>query len=958
MRPAVTVDGLARNEVPLVGRHGVVELFDDRLKAARACESSVVLLRGEAGVGKTRLLHELVDAATLRGFQVLFGSAHPHTRGVAYGALLGALSSALDDETSSQLSPTVERLRLALDHRNDDNSIDRSLADDAASIQEVHAAFRRLTRSWADRGPVLLAVDDLHAADQDTVALVSLLAHGPRDSRLLIASTFRSDFPALGLEFAAFVEDLERRPRTHVVDVDPIDVDDARALIASHLGGPPSEDLLHDLMEMTKGNPFYLDSLLQACEEAQSLVRANGCWQLRHRAQFPRLSRSSALLYRVFSLGHDARVVARALTVFQTVSLDRTDLLAEICGMPGERVEAAVDTLVRARILTHVEGRRFQFSYPIVATTLGDDLGPNELKRVHATIVAYLRRHQARDIPVPISELAFHVAESAAPGDEEAASVLAAAGDAVATTAPRSAADWYQRAQLLLPEGSAERGPILARHARALYLAQRKAEAGSVAEEALALLPEGVERARAAGVRAECLRAAGRVDEALVALEEELVREPRNTRLLGEHAQLLVEVDQFASAEIVAKEALDGAAETHATRAPPLIALAAAAYAQGRNDDAITLLEEATDAARDLSPVLRLGVLAARGSYLAYGGDCPRAELALASAERLSADLGGQALWTYLNPAMVWLLGLQGRWDECLDRIRASTPEYARSGELQLLWIVQTMACWIALERGQVEQARHLATKLGETCSTRSGAAWARSGVELAIGRVDDARETAGAAVDRDHRSGRLSVVPQLLVRLIDIELASGDETAAADRLCELDESVTRMQPSPWSRCQVERARALVTKDVEHARRSVELAEHHGLTFEAAVSTLVLGELDQDTSALRAAHDGFWTLEAEPWRRRAAGDLRALGVTVPRRARALGGTLTQTECQLAKLVTEGFTNKEIANALHFSPKTVEVYLSRLYGKVDCASRVELAVAVAEGRVPIADDTWE
>jgi DNA-binding NarL/FixJ family response regulator len=101
---------------------------------------------------------------------------------------------------------------------------------------------------------------------------------------------------------------------------------------------------------------------------------------------------------------------------------------------------------------------------------------------------------------------------------------------------------------------------------------------------------------------------------------------------------------------------------------------------------------------------------------------------------------------------------------------------------------------------------------------------------------------------------------------------------------------------------------------------------------------------------LRAAYETYRELGAETMRRRTAHAMKAAGVDTPRNRRAKTGELTETELKLSQLVHDGLTNREIANVLMVSPKTVEVYLSRLFAKTGCASRIELAVAVSEGRI--------
>jgi len=112
---------------------------------------------------------------------------------------------------------------------------------------------------------------------------------------------------------------------------------------------------------------------------------------------------------------------------------------------------------------------------------------------------------------------------------------------------------------------------------------------------------------------------------------------------------------------------------------------------------------------------------------------------------------------------------------------------------------------------------------------------------------------------------------------------------------------------------------------------------------------LVLGELEDDPGThLTAAYRAFDSFGAAPWRRRAAAGLRSRGLSVPRRNAPPGAELTETEIQLVRLVCEGLSNRQTAAAMHYSQKTIEVYLSRVYAKTGWSSRLELIRAVERG----------
>ncbi len=148
---------------------------------------------------------------------------------------------------------------------------------------------------------------------------------------------------------------------------------------------------------------------------------------------------------------------------------------------------------------------------------------------------------------------------------------------------------------------------------------------------------------------------------------------------------------------------------------------------------------------------------------------------------------------------------------------------------------------------------------------------------------------------------------------------------------------------SPWSRLALHRATGLTRRDADELRAAVVDAAAGGLVFEQARAQLALGELvDDPGEGLAEAYRTFHRLAAHGLRRRAGARLRELGMKVPRAGTRAAGVLTDSEEQVARLVQQGMRNRDIAAALHYSPRTVEVYLSRIYTKLSVSSRLELA----------------
>jgi DNA-binding NarL/FixJ family response regulator len=148
---------------------------------------------------------------------------------------------------------------------------------------------------------------------------------------------------------------------------------------------------------------------------------------------------------------------------------------------------------------------------------------------------------------------------------------------------------------------------------------------------------------------------------------------------------------------------------------------------------------------------------------------------------------------------------------------------------------------------------------------------------------------------------------------------------------------------SPWSRTTIRRISGVVRRDPDVLREAVAEAALGGLEFEKARAQLALGEIaDDEVPVLVEAYTAFQRLGAHGLRRQAGNRLRALGAKVPRARSKAPGLLTEAEENVARLVQQGMRNRDIAAALHYSPRTIEVYLSRIYAKLHVSSRLELA----------------
>ena len=935
----------------MIGRHLELSAVLDRLKAARTRTESTIFVRGEAGIGKSRLLAEVLEQANLLGYTVLAGRADELEQAVPYASLREAIEPALTAERDVFLADAVESVQRALSLRP---AVPGTAAaapagpSDRLALQLLYAEGERLLRAWSERRPVVLALDDLHAADNDTITVVSLLARHLVGSRVVLVGTMRSHAPDRNLELETLVERLADSGRAVVLDLEPLDADDVRAIVGSQLGGPAMDDVVRHVWDLSRGNPFFAEESLRSLQEAGAVRDVDGVWHLSSAAPVA-ASRRNTVLNRVFRLGRPVRSVARAVSTLQSVPLDRSDLVAGLAGVPEGDVANVLDELVRANVLRETRRSTLEFVHPLVRSTLYEDLGPAERRRMHAQVAAYLvgRRDIGQDVST--TEIAMHVAESAEPGDERAGQLLAEAGEASAHSAPRSAAVWFARAIDLLPAGHPDTGRLLARRARALFLAGRFDAAAAAGTDALRLLEPGRLQARTAAVVVSALTSAYRFAEALELADAILARSDQPmARLRTQRASLLQYLNRFDEAREEGLRALALAGDDTAARSAALGQLGGLTFAEGDMPGSLELLDAQLEIVDQLGPVSHLSAIVQRSVYLALFGMVDAADAALVEARKLSVELGEAAFRPTLEVAGVITDWLGGRWDDAMERwqvVKGAESESYVEG------LARCAVVAILTSRGRhADAAREAEHVDGEAEFTTSMAAWARATLAVARGRREDALGLLRVTVTADAASGRRSALPLLLALQLEIELELGDVEAAQETGGML-EALGAESQSPWAQILALRSTTRLDGRPEPAVDALALAETHDLYVEAARCRAVLARLGVDPAAnLAAAHDAFDRLGAEQERRAVAADLRRRGLRVPRGRRRGTGGLTATDRELARLVHEGKTNREIAAVLHLSPKTIEVYLTRLFAKAGVANRLDLALALTDGRL--------
>jgi predicted ATPase len=403
-----------------IGRAGELHRLEATLDRSEQGRPQVVLLAGDAGVGKTRLLLEFVGRARGRGVRVLVGGCvELGDIGIAYLPVADALRGLTDDPADAQLlaevaatAPGLGRLLPGIEKVGPTGA----RAGDGLDQLQVFDAVRALLMGRAERSPVVLVLEDLHWADRSSRDLVAFLARTLRAGRVLLVVSYRSDELHRRHPLRPLLAELVRLSRVERLELAPF----SRAELAEHLAAIAGVSLPTDRMEgiytRSEGNPFYAEQLLAASADDEDVGLP--------------VTLADVVLARVQGLSEPAQQVLRVAAVAGRRVSHR--LLAEVAGQPEADLEGSLREAVDAGVLVADSTTgSYLFRHALLQEAVYADLLPGEQVRLHAAYARLL----ATEPDGAAAELAHHYLQSHDLVGALAASVRAAEA-AAAVLAP------------------------------------------------------------------------------------------------------------------------------------------------------------------------------------------------------------------------------------------------------------------------------------------------------------------------------------------------------------------------------------------------------------------------------------------------------------------------------------------------------------------------------------------
>jgi len=964
---------------------GVSSSADDSRSADPLAESVHVVLSGDAGVGKTRLLVELRDLAVAEGWRVVAGhcldfgdSALPY---LPFSEVLGRLEAELPEVVGrvAEAHPALARLQpgrrmlVATEGGPSSGRLEGESVDRADLFTAVHS----LLEEAAQVAPVLLVIEDCHWADQSTRDLLSFLFSRPFEAPVAVVASYRADDLHRRHPLRRQVAEWSRLRGVERLQLGPLGDDQVRLLIDSLSPGPIAEKELSAIIRRAEGNAFFVEELVGAATQPGSWVPDD---------------LADVLLVRLDRLNDASRQVVRVASVAGRKVAH--DLLVAASGLSSAELEDGLRQAVEMNLLVPGDGT-YSFRHALLGEAVYDDLLPGERVRLHSQYAEALREGMGRGTA---AELARH-ARLAHDLDTALDASIRAGDEAMTVAGPDEAAHHYEQALELLADPrrlstcEIDLSKLAVSAAEALTASGQPTRAAALLAEQLgALAPDAraAWRARLLAARADAVMLTENIDVHPVELVQEAVdllpddAGGLRAKVLATQARVLSAYGRYDEAQAAGLDALALAErlDLHELASDVITTLSQLKKA-GPKDALRSALVEAVHRAVDTGAIqaeLRARYFLGR-SYEDWA-EWAQAETWFRSAMKAATDAGipyapygFESRWQ-----LAWIKTVDGDWDEAL-RLTDTSNEQAPPIPAAL---VEGVA--LLVESGRGEPVAERARALRRFWELEGGVVINSVAAELTdASHGDDPAAVIAVYQDAVAVLGKIwhewfsarirmaaitvGAVADALPRIPAAERAT--YVAEVERLHSDGHTVLRMYTDPsghwgpegraWTKrldAETLRVRWLAGIDappqdalVEVWREAEQLFEDFGHVHELATVRAVLSGILRatgDTAGARElgdqAREVAHRLGAQPLLER----LRAQGSTPSRADGPASGTLTAREAEILALVAEGRSNGEIGKQLFISAKTVSVHVSNILGKLNASGRTE-AAAIARRR---------
>lgn len=937
----------------LFGREAETNSLASALDRAASGRLSVVLLEGEAGIGKTRLLEHALDEAVERGMSVVAGRSREMESSRPFGVLADTFGV-----TASNPDPRRARIAALLAPHPDGGRDPVTVTSDPGLQFRVVDAFANLIEELALSQPLAIGLDDLQWADPSSMLSIATAGRIMADLPVVLVGCFRPvpRVPMLDQLVAGLVGEGAEH-----LSVGGLDERSVHELARTMLAAVPRSNLLAQLAG-TAGNPLFIHELLEVLLRDGEISIEDGLAETATTA-LP-TSLRMIVVRRLSFLSQDTVATLASASVLGS-GFALTDL-STITGRSASELSDSLHEALQAQVLAGNDAGLY-FRHDLIRDAIYEDLEPDVRRALHREAGRRLADHNASTV-----QIAEQLARGATAGDIEAVDWLARAAREAMTGSPQIATELFRRATALSAPTDPGRDRLVVEQAQAAMAGGQVAQAERLCRDVLGRIHDpGVETA-ALVCLGHALLSGGRPVEGL----RELQRAAMNPAVTGaERAASLAwsstallwlgELDQAATAAGQARRAAVAIGD-HVSVSIAMTMLSVVARLRGDLRESLRISDEA----------LRLAEQSPTKQGHRYPVHAPRAYVLIeqdrmeeaADAIEAGMRIGDELPWHLASYQMVRALKhyTVGEWDEAAAEIEAMSDLATGTGEAYGLVIGLSLSAVIGLHRNDLagaENAARAAMKQAEQSGALYGehwARWARALLDEAAGHDDVAYQSLCAVWQRCADLGLKMEFRVFGSDLVRLALATGNVDRAQQAVADVTELADH-NDVPSLQALALRCYGVAMGDPDLLSEAVRAyagtprpLERAGACEDAGEAFVRKGDAGTGRPLLLDACETYENVGATRDLARVEATLRSAGIRRGRRGRrgrprTGWASLTESEQKVVDLVAEGLSNPQIGERLFVSRRTVQTHLSHVFVKLDLTSRTQLAAEVIRRR---------